>query len=609
VNVRRREILPALLALGLVATPSVLGADEVSVRAYIEPENRVTDARPMRLVIRVDGTQMPDVSVGKFPELANLRVVSGPDTARSTSFEFTGGSARSSATVTLSYTLLPLRSGPAEIPPITVRVGSTSYATAPIRFQVAHAATSPPPAAPREGPKSRADEEAAGGYDYFLRTELSATEIWVNQPVVLGVTLLSAAPVSSFGFTESPSLTSFWAEDLQVNPEAERYRTTVGGRAYAAYPVARKLLIPTAAGEITIGPYVAQLQVRRRARDLFSEFFSLGGVQTVLRRTDPVRVRVRALPETGRPDDFSGAVGAFRMRVVLDRTEAQLNDAVALRATVEGQGSLQGVPPPLFQAPPDMKTFEPKVTETRSTAGGKLSSTKTWEWVLVPLVPGDLRLSPLRFSFFDPAQESYREIQNEPLTLVVRRGEGAPEETVAQGEIRPQMRDIAFIKARRGPLAEGSARVQERPLFLALLALPFGVAPLLIFVGRRQARLHQDRGLARARRARSRARKQLKAAQRDLQQLDSGTFHEQVSRALVEFVADRFDRSPAGLTYDVTDELLASRHVDPALRQRVRTCLETCDFARFVPASEQAERKAQALKDATELVDALERAL
>jgi hypothetical protein len=76
----------------------------------------------------------------------------------------------------------------------------------------------------------------------------------------------------------------------------------------------------------------------------------------------------------------------------------------------------------------------------------------------------------------------------------------------------------------------------------------------------------------------------------------------------VGYVADRFNRSATGLTYDLAEELLASRSIDPDLRRRFRSCLETCDFARFVPASGKAERRAEVLDEAVELVERLERA-
>ena len=77
----------------------------------------------------------------------------------------------------------------------------------------------------------------------------------------------------------------------------------------------------------------------------------------------------------------------------------------------------------------------------------------------------------------------------------------------------------------------------------------------------------------------------------------------------IEYVADRFNRSPAGMTYELADDLLASRNVDSDLRRRYRSCLEQCDFARFVPASSQAERRIEVLEDAGKIVEELERAL
>lgn len=97
--------------------------------------------------------------------------------------------------------------------------------------------------------------------------------------------------------------------------------------------------------------------------------------------------------------------------------------------------------------------------------------------------------------------------------------------------------------------------------------------------------------------------------ERKIRNQDSGQFHEEIARALVEFVADRFNRSAAGMTYDLADELLASRNVPHELRHRFRACLESCDFARFVPSSGEQERRADTLSLARKLVDDLEKAL
>ena len=174
-------------------------------------------------------------------------------------------------------------------------------------------------------------------------------------------------------------------------------------------------------------------------------------------------------------------------------------------------------------------------------------------------------------------------------------------------DVQLQRRDLAFIKPLRGELRLGSSRIHERGHFLVLLGLPLVWVPLVVVVSRRRARLQQNLGLARSRRARSRASKRLRAAEK-MDETSDAEFHEEVARALVEYIADRFDRSAAGLTYETADELLATEGLDPELRRRFRSCLETCDFARYVPASGKIERRNEVLKDASEVLERLERA-
>jgi hypothetical protein len=351
------------------------------------------------------------------------------------------------------------------------------------------------------------------------------------------------------------------------------------------------------------------MQVRARSGDVF-DLFSLGRTQVIERRSAPLTLKVRQLPAQGRPSSFSGAVGRYTLRVTTDREEAQVGDAVALRATVEGEGFLKLARPPALEVPPDVKVLDPRSTESSRVTGGKLVARKTWEWVVVPLAPGEVTLPALRFDYFDPREGTYRSATAPVATLQVQRGSGtgALDAPQARGEIRMQRREIAFIKPLRGELQESSPRAHEKLLWRAVLLAPLLWVPAWIVYGRYRDRLSKDRGLARSRRARTRARRTLQSARRRLSQLDSATFHQEVARALVEYVADRFNRSAAGLTYELADELLASRGVEETLRRRFRTCLESCDFARFVPAAGATERREEILAEASRLVDDLERA-
>jgi hypothetical protein len=607
-----RLSIAALLVGAMLAGAGATAADDVRIRAYLEPSGRAVDTEPLALVIQVEGSNLPDVSVRELPRLLNLRVLNGPNKSSSTSFEMQGIQVRRSATVVLRYTLLPEGPGAAEIPPIAVYLGSEVRRTEAIRFEVARGMTAPRSEGrtPRPRQPDERRQSGSGASEAFLEVKAGATDVWVRQPIPLTVTLYaSGVEIHGFSWVGFPSFSNFWVEEVPTDANAERYQAEVAGRTYNAYPMLRRLLVPTAPGEIVVEPFVAQLQVRRSTGDLFQDFFTGGGSSALVRKSEPLRFKVRPLPAAGKPADFGGAVGAFKLRSEIDRTEAQVNDAVALKVTVEGDGSLQSVPAPRLDAPADLKVFDPKVTDSATPAGGKLKSVRTWEWVLVPLAPGEIRLPPVRFSYFDPAAGAYREARGEASVLAVRRSDRPSESPVARGAIKAERSDIAFIKPLRGKLSLAHPRLDRRPGFMALLVLPWAALPVVIGASRYRARLSQDRGLARARRARALARKRLKAAEHHLGGTDAGAYHEGVARALVEFVADRFDRPPAGLTYDVADELLAGRNVDLEARRRFRACLETCDFARFVPDSGSAARKTEILKEAREILDLLEKGL
>ena len=597
-------MIRALLAVALVAG-SAHAADDVRVRASLLPQGRVSDTTQVRLVIQIDGSSIPDVSSPNIPPMKNLRIAGGPSTSRSSSYVFDNGRIVSSNSYTLTYFLIPGGPGPAEVPPIPIVVGGTTYHTEPMHLQVeaGRAGPAPPSAGPTDEPID--DEDPGASMDVFLQSKLGSASVWSGQPTTLDITLYAVAPVSSFGWTDIPSLPGLWAEDLPVDPDRDRRVVSMNGRQYIAYPVGKKIVVPTSSGSLEIPPFTAQIQVRRSPRDPFGAFFSLGRSINVLRRSAAVKLDVRPLPEAGRPADFSGAVGSYRLKIGVDRSTVELGEAVAVRATVEGEGSLQSAEPPRLSAPPDVKVYEPKVVDDTRVGASHLGSRKTWEWVVVPLAPGTVRLPEPRFSYFDVATGSYKELGGEIAELTVRRGTGSVDTGLARGEVQPNTKDIAFIKLRRGALEETHPPLHKRPWFAAVLALPVLLAPIGIVLGRRRARYASDHGFARSRRAARTAARRLARAEGRPAGATAG-FHQEVAGALVDYVADRVNRSAAGLTYDQLDEILAGKGVPPELRRRYRGCLEACDFARFVPDAGRTEARSELLRDAREILRAIE---
>ncbi|HKQ61859.1 MAG TPA: BatD family protein, partial [Candidatus Polarisedimenticolaceae bacterium] len=128
-----------LLACGILvgfAWAAPHAEEALRVRAYLDPQEGVTDGRPIQLVIEIDGKPGSPLRAPTLPAMTNLRVVQGPSTSVNSSWI----NGRSSYKYQLLYTLLAERPGPAEVPAFTLEVDGTAYPLGPLRVRVGAAA-------------------------------------------------------------------------------------------------------------------------------------------------------------------------------------------------------------------------------------------------------------------------------------------------------------------------------------------------------------------------------------------------------------------------------------------------------------------------------------
>ena len=75
----------------------------------------------------------PDINL---PKMEDFKVVSGPNQSSSTNIQFVNGKMTKNSTVTLTWTLIPVKIGQVIIPVIKIRVGKQSFTSSPITVTV-----------------------------------------------------------------------------------------------------------------------------------------------------------------------------------------------------------------------------------------------------------------------------------------------------------------------------------------------------------------------------------------------------------------------------------------------------------------------------------------
>lgn len=590
VATRLAALLP--LALALAAGPTDAAAQEVSARAYLS-SNQVGVGQQFVLNVEVSGTQGVDQDP-ELPDLSSFSVYLG--SGSSSSMQMSGG--RTTISLTIQYRFQATRTGTFTIDPIEVRAAGSAFATEPLTLTVADA---PVPQGSSAGPGTA--DRGIAPEDLFVEAVPSRRQVYENQPVVVDYRIFTRVNVSSYSITQLPPATGFWVEEYPPAGNPVIGQTVRDGMQYTTATIRKVALFPTGSGTRTLEPLgiEAQVRVRRRsAFDPFEDFFGRGSLLnssiSTAAASRPVEIEVLPLPG-GRPENFTGFVGDLEVAATLDRDSVQVSDAVTLTVEVAGSGNLRMLAEPEVEVPPGFEAFPPEVTERVDRTDAGVSGTRTYEYVLVPRVPGVGAIPPVELAYFDPGRETYEVAASGALAVEVTGV--AADGPLGTGRVRAGVEelrtDIRFIQLGSPALVLANRTLFAHPLFWITLLVPLAALGGAAGLRRHRDRLHGDVAYARSRRAAKVARKRLAEARKLVDGEDVRAFYAEAGHALEGFLADKLNIAAAGMIRDEVRDRLAVPGVDTEAAEPYLECLEECDRQRFAPPTASAEERARFL--------------
>lgn len=585
-------------------------AQDLNVRTYVD-RTVVGLNEQFTLSIELTGKAANSVPDPEIPDLSAFASFLGKGTSQS--IQFVNGKMSVSRVILCYY--VATNTGKFQIPPISIAYGGKTYTSDPIEIEIQAGGASPQSRPQRPSESAQTTEPGEG--EIFLRAVVDKTQVYPNEPVVVTYKLYTRLNVTSIGFSKLPSTGGFWVEDFELPAQPQVTQEVVNGKKYSVVTIKKMALFPMTPGTKTIEPMRldCEVQVRTRSRDPFADFFDdsffFGRTARKQVQSKPVTIEVLPFPEQGKPSDFSGLSGNFRISAKAQPQSVKTNEAITYKITIEGEGNIRSIKPPQIVFPSDFEVYPPKTTENVSRTGSKFSGQIAFEYVLIPRAPGQETLGPVRFSYFDPSVRQYRVIQTSPIVIQVSPGSMAYPSVVPSGlskeEIRVLAQDIRFIKTtipEFHPIGK-----KTRDWFGVAMGLPLLALGGAILIRRRQDRLTKDVAYARKVRAFSLAKKRLSSAKRLFHRHESAAFFSALAKTLQGYVADHFNVSEAGLLSDEVRSLLKSKNVSDALIQEYFDCASICDLKRFSPESATVEEMKMLYSRVEKLLGQLEKVL
>ena len=137
------------------------------------------------------------------------------------------------------------------------------------------------------------------------------------------------------------------------------------------------------------------------------------------------------MPEEGRPADFGGAIGQWKLDVTAKPTDIAVGDPITVTIKVSGNGNIDTVPTPKLGSLDGFKTYDP----TTKTTKDDLNTTgeRVMQQVLIAKSTDVKELPEVRLAYFDPEARAYKTAVQSPIKLVVKAGTGGQTTIVSGG--------------------------------------------------------------------------------------------------------------------------------------------------------------------------------
>ena len=340
------------------------------------------------------------------PNFDNFQIIGGPNQSIKTSY--VNGERRFSKTY--SYFLKPLKKGNLKISQASIEIDGEIYKSLPIEVLITDSVSQP----------SDSVTQYYSDDDIELRALISKGSPYLNEPITIIYKLYYKAPIniSDARETETPNYKDFWSQIIKI-PQLKVQREVYRGQNYNVVEWRKVVLYPQKPGELEISALSLNLvlDVPTDKRDFFGNVIYDQTSQFI--STGMRKINVRDLPENGKPNSFTGAVGQFEFDVILNKKSLRATESFQAELKVKGSGNLKLFDLPNMLVPNSMELFEPEREESINTNLSGMSGSVSKYFTVIPRFQGNFPIEEVEFSYFDPSAERYKILKSPRLTVDV----------------------------------------------------------------------------------------------------------------------------------------------------------------------------------------------
>ena len=510
------------------------------------------------------------------PEFENFQIIGGPNQSIKTSY--VNGERKFSKTY--SYFLKPLKKGKLKINQASIEIDGEIYKSLQIEVLITDSVKQP----------SDSITQYYNDDDIELRALISKGSPYLNEPITVVYKLYYKAPIniSDARETETPNFKDFWSQIIKI-PQLKVKREIYKGQNYNVVEWRKVVLYPQKVGELEISPLSLNLvlDVPTDKRDFFGNVIYDQTSQII--STGMRRIIVKDLPQLGKPDSFSGAVGNFEFDVILNKNSLRATESFQAELKVKGNGNLKLFDLPDILVPNSMELFEPEREELISTNLSGMSGSVSKFFTIIPRFQGNFPIEEVEFSYFDPNTEKYKVVKSPRLTIDVYDGPVIGNTiTNDNSNIITSNDSFRFIKL-KGNLREVNNDVFfQSQLFYAIITTPFILLlSFLLFTTYKRNKKESSSELIRI--EERKINKMIDSAKKSIG--DKILFYDKIEKAIIKSLMVKFSIRMDSLNKEKIQQIGHEKGLSKDDVLLIIKLIENCEKARYSRSSDSIMNK------------------
>ncbi|VBB45290.1 conserved exported hypothetical protein [uncultured Paludibacter sp.] len=552
---------------------------------------------PFQLVYSVNA----DADDLKTPDFQFFEILAGPFSSHSSSYQIINGKTSSSVENSYTYTLMAQKEGTFKIPAASISVKGEKYLSNNLTIKVLPESKAPKNQQQQLGgdneerPVSKAT--SVSNDNVFVRMSVSKTNVYEQEAIMVTYKLYTLLDVAQFTDMKFPDFQGFLKQEIQQPQNKQLSYESYNGKNYGTVVLYQVLLFPQRTGEIQIdkATFTAILRVQNRSqvRSIFDDFFDSYTNVSKNMVAQGAKIQVNALPLTGKPASFTGAVGNFNLNSSITSTNVKANDPVTIKVVISGTGNMKLLKNPEIKFPESFEVYDPKTDNKFSTNSTGVSGTKTIEYMFIPRHSGVYDIPSAELSYFDLKDKTYKTLRTSAYKINVAKGEGGETSVVGnytnKEDVQQIAKDIRYIYTDKIKLKSEETPFFGSILFWMLYLIPLLITAILFVYFRKQVKENADIQFVKNKRANKVAQKRLKTAQKLLSEGKKEAFYAEVMKTVWTYLSDKLSIPVSSLNKENITFNMEQKGVSPDITSQFMEILNTCEFASYAPNSGQQE--------------------